>query len=140
MKIAMKLLLTLMLLGQWAVAIAQAPPGDDPEPGAATPPAEAPPDLPAEEDATAGDESADAGTVEVDPADEAAEVVSADAEATVGEPEDAAAEDAAAADDALDGPGALVEEDPAVEATAQEEFDPDEEISEDYPVPLPSDI
>ncbi len=28
----------------------------------------------------------------------------------------------------------------AVEARADEEFDPDEEISEDYPIPLPSDI
>jgi hypothetical protein len=37
-------------------------------------------------------------------------------------------------------PGALIEEDPAIAASAEEEFDPDEEISEDYPVPLPSDI
>lgn len=37
-------------------------------------------------------------------------------------------------------PGALVEEDARVAASAEEEFDPDEEISEDYPVPLPSDI
>lgn len=36
--------------------------------------------------------------------------------------------------------GPLVEEDPAIAASAEEEFDPDEEISEDYPVPLPSDI
>jgi hypothetical protein len=33
-----------------------------------------------------------------------------------------------------------VEEDPGVEASANEEFTPDDEISEDYPVPLPSDI
>jgi hypothetical protein len=39
-----------------------------------------------------------------------------------------------------EGPGALVEEDSAIAASAEEEFDPDEEISEDYPVPLPSDI
>lgn len=37
-------------------------------------------------------------------------------------------------------PGSLVEEDARVAASAEEEFDPDEEISEDYPVPLPSDI
>jgi len=34
----------------------------------------------------------------------------------------------------------LVEEDPDVEARADDVFTPDEEISEDYPVPLPSDI
>jgi hypothetical protein len=34
----------------------------------------------------------------------------------------------------------LVEENPGVEARADEVFTPDEEISEDYPVPLPSDI
>jgi hypothetical protein len=33
-----------------------------------------------------------------------------------------------------------LEPDPEFEATADEEFDPDDEISEDYPVPLPSDI
>jgi hypothetical protein len=46
----------------------------------------------------------------------------------------------AAAQDLPEDPGALVEEDPAIAASAEEEFDPDEEISEDYPVPLPSDI
>ena len=33
-----------------------------------------------------------------------------------------------------------VEEDPAIEASADEEFTPGDEISEDYPIPLPSDI
>ena len=33
-----------------------------------------------------------------------------------------------------------LEEDPFIEATADEVFEPDDEISEDYPVPLPSDI
>ena len=38
-----------------------------------------------------------------------------------------------------------IESDPAIDARAvearpDEEFDPDEEISEDYPIPLPSDI
>lgn len=35
---------------------------------------------------------------------------------------------------------AVVEEDPAIEASADEEFTPGDEISEDYPIPLPSDI
>lgn len=34
----------------------------------------------------------------------------------------------------------IVEEDPSVKASADEVFQPGEEISEDYPVPLPSDI
>ena len=38
------------------------------------------------------------------------------------------------------GPEAVVEEDPAIEASADEEFTPGDEISEDYPIPLPSDI
>ena len=35
---------------------------------------------------------------------------------------------------------AAVEEDPAIEASADEEFTPGDEISEDFPIPLPSDI
>ena len=38
------------------------------------------------------------------------------------------------------GPQAAVEEDPAIEASADEVFTPGDEISEDYPIPLPSDI
>jgi hypothetical protein len=34
----------------------------------------------------------------------------------------------------------VVEEDPFIEASADEVFEPGDEISEDYPVPLPSDI
>jgi hypothetical protein len=33
-----------------------------------------------------------------------------------------------------------VEEDEMISVSAEEEFEPGEEISEDYPVPLPSDI
>ena len=38
------------------------------------------------------------------------------------------------------GPAAAVEENPAIEASAGEVFKPGDEIPEDYPVPLPSDI
>ena len=41
--------------------------------------------------------------------------------------------------DAADVSEAL-EEDPYIEATADEVFEPGDEISEDYPVPLPADI
>jgi len=42
--------------------------------------------------------------------------------------------------DPMAGLESAVEEDAAVQASAEEEFTPDQEISEDYPVPLPSDI
>ena len=45
-----------------------------------------------------------------------------------------------APDQPIEGPAASVEEDPAIEASAQEVFKPGDEIPEDYPVPLPSDI
>jgi hypothetical protein len=44
------------------------------------------------------------------------------------------------ADETMSDPADLVEEDPALEAKADDEFTPEDEISEDYPVPLPSDI
>jgi hypothetical protein len=44
------------------------------------------------------------------------------------------------ADTAESGLEAVVEEDPAIEASADEVFTPGDEISEDYPIPLPSDI
>lgn len=75
-----------------------------------------------------------------DPATEAIDPAAESAASNV--PEEVV--DAAPVDDAADqaagGPAAAVEEDSAIKASAQEEFDPDEEISEDYPVPLPSDI
>ena len=46
----------------------------------------------------------------------------------------------ASSEPAEPGPEAVVEEDPAIEASADEEFTPGDEISEDYPIPLPSDI
>ncbi|MDX1379589.1 MAG: hypothetical protein R3233_00645 [Xanthomonadales bacterium] len=111
-----RLIFILALLGHLAVAGAQAPPVDDPDPADADPSLEAPPE-PAPEDAAR-------------PADDPSQADSAD-------PEPA---DPMLTDDTLAGPAAAVEEDSAIQATAEEEFNPDEEISEDYPVPLPSDI
>jgi hypothetical protein len=71
----------------------------------------------------------DPGTLPAKPTTESAESVV---------PEEAEA--ATPVDDAPGSPADAVEEDSAIKASAQEEFDPDEEISEDYPVPLPSDI
>jgi len=91
------------------------------------------------QDPPAGDAGADASA-----AAEAAAAGSAEGpelqDPEPADPEPAEEAVSAAAQDLPEDPGALVEEDPAIAASAEEEFDPDEEISEDYPVPLPSDI
>lgn len=46
----------------------------------------------------------------------------------------------AAAEALTGGPQASVEEDADIRASADEVFEPEDEIPEDYPVPLPSDI
>jgi hypothetical protein len=69
---------------------------------------------------------------------------SAPAEPATEPGEDAAADEPVATDDQavqeISDLSDLVEEDASVEAKADEEFTPGDEISEDYPVPLPSDI
>jgi hypothetical protein len=60
--------------------------------------------------------------------------------ATAADPAAAPDEAEATIDQAAQDLSDLVEEDSDVEARADEVFTPDEEISEDYPVPLPSDI
>ena len=73
-----------------------------------------------------------------DPATEPCEDSLPDSEAIA----DPAAEDEAGMSDPdfEGGPQAAVEEDSAIEASADEVFTPGDEISEDYPIPLPSDI
>lgn len=106
------------LLGGWALALAQDPPGAassaGPETGSTAQPCVSPGDGTEAEAATGG------GGAEAVPCDEQG--------------------DAATVDDAGSGPEAIVEEDMAIEATADEVFEPGDEISEDYPIPLPSDI
>ena len=82
----------------------------------------------------ASDPDSAAETAPTDPAAEEADIPETDT------PPADAAMDGATETAPGEGPGALVEEDSAIAASAEEEFDPDEEISEDYPVPLPSDI
>lgn len=124
----MKRAVLTVLLGVWAAVDAQAPPGELPAVG----------DAPPEEsvDATAAPEEAldTAAMAEEPAADEPVEEMDASEEPLAdGLPADAPGEFVA-------GPEAAVEENPAVQASAGEEFTPDDEISEDYPVPLPSDI
>lgn len=85
----MNRLLLILLAGAWAVALAQAPPEENPEPGA-----------------EAGESRPGAQEEEI--------------------PDVPVSE--------------LTEAEKAAKAMADEDFKPGDEISEDYPVPLPSDI
>ena len=142
----MKLIVMCLLLGTWAVAIAQAPPGEEQAAGAEAgeqiPPcvsATDAPQSPAGESGQLESQPKDAGNAAV-PCEEQ------DPEATLGAKQDFGimpGEEKLAAEGPGEidaGPESVVEEDPDFEATAEGEFNPDDEISEDYPVPLPSDI
>jgi len=142
MKNPMKVLLTLLLAGILTVAQAQVPPGSDAQSADVAADAAAKANagqvLPAEDEVEAPvqAEFPEEAVVELDP-DE-------DAQAS-GEANEVAGEVAGEASGEEPGeefsdPAAGVEEDATVAASAQDEFNPDEEISEDYPVPLPSDI
>ena len=102
-------LLLLGLLGAWAAAIAQAPPGEERA------------------------EGADAGEPAL-PCVSAGEAILP--KGAHGPPEPGAVPCEEQEPEAAPGE----EQDSGVEASAQEEFTPGEEISEDYPVPLPADI
>ena len=117
-----------LLLGGWAVAVAQAPPDDEPamgaEPGEQILPCVA-----------AGDTAPLEG--------ERVESVPGSVPCEEKDPETAPGEELPPAE-ALAGTEASPETDgeavPIAEASVEEEFTPGDEISEDYPVPLPSDI
>jgi hypothetical protein len=142
----MKRIVMCLLLGIWTVAIAQAPPGEEQAAGAdaeeQVQPCVAASDVP---QAPAGESGPLEGQPIIDgqasvPCEELETDAALDQEqdpgATPGEEQLAAAVPGEIEAD----PEFLEEEDPEFEATADEEFDPDDEISEDYPVPLPSDI
>jgi hypothetical protein len=128
--------LTLLLPLIWAVAIAQAPPGEEPAPaadadGTALPcvPATAAPQAPADK----------SGPLEDQPAGAAPAAVPCEEPAAGAEPGEEPVSASAPGEPAT-GPEAGVGEDPDVEASAEDVFEPGDEISEDYPVPLPADI
>ncbi len=124
----MKRIVVCMLLVGWAVAIAQAPP-DEKQAAGADAGEQDPPCVPiAKTDSPDGEqEEAVADSV---PCEER------DPEATPDEEQPSAETPGEIA--AGPEPGGEHESD--VEASAEEEFNPGDEISEDYPVPLPSDI
>ena len=111
MKTGNRKTLALLLLGIWAAAAAQAPPGEEPAVAAevAETEVQALPCVPADDRPQASDG-------ETGPLDSEAE----DAGQAIEPCEEEVFED--------------------VEASVEEEFKPGDEISEDYPVPLPADM
>ena len=132
----MKRIVMCLLLGNWAVAIAQAPPGEERAAGAdageQVPPCVSATDAPQVSAGASGpleSNPKDAGQASV-PCEEQ------DPEATPGEEQ----RSAEAPGEIVADPETIEEDDSDVEASAEGEFKPGDEISEDYPVPLPSDI
>ena len=125
-----------LLLGAWAVVLAQTPPGEDP--GVA----------PEAEDTVAPCVPAgEAGSPDGEPADEepSAEPCVEPSPETFQEEEPYLGETPAGGEGEVDAleeefGGAIEENNLPTEASVEEEFKPGDEISEDYPVPLPSDI
>jgi hypothetical protein len=132
----MKRLVMTLLLVSGSAAIAQAPPGEEPVAGAEVGDQVLPcvsatdaPQAPADASGPLENQQKDAGQTSV-PCEEQ------DPEAMP----DAEQQSAAASGGTGAGPEAIGEDDFDVEASADGEFKPGDEISEDYPVPLPSDI
>lgn len=132
----MKRIVMCLLLGSWAAAIAQAPPGEERTAGAdageQVPPCVSATDA---QQASAGE----SGLLESQPKDAGQASVPCeeqDPEATPGEEQ----RSAEAPGEIVADPKTNEEDDSDTEASADGEFKPGDEISEDYPVPLPSDI
>jgi hypothetical protein len=132
----MKRIVMCLLLGSWAVAIAQEQPGEEQAAGAdageQVPPCVSATDTPQATAAASGpleSQSKVAGQASV-PCEEQ------DPEATPGEEQRSAETPGEIVAD----PETIEELDSDAETSAEEEFKPGDEISEDYPVPLPSDI
>jgi hypothetical protein len=136
MNTTMRRTLTLLLPLIWAVVIAQAPTDKEPAP-AAEAGGQALPCVPATDAPQAP--AANSGPLEGQP--EGAEPVAVPCEQQAAEAEPGEEQlSTGAAGEIVAGPEATVEEDPDVEASAEDVFEPGDEISEDYPVPLPADI
>lgn len=132
----MKRMILLLLIGAWAVALAQTPSGEEP---GATP--EAPdnvvPCVPTGEAGPSDDEQVDGELAAAPCAEPSPE--------TFPEEEPFLSEESAGLEDETgeieEEFGLEIEENTLpTEASPEEEFKPGDEISEDYPVPLPSDI
>lgn len=142
MKNPMKVMLTLLLAGILTVAQAQVPPGSDAQSADVAADAAAKANagqvLPAEDEVEAPvqAEFPEEAVVELDPDEDAQ--ASGEANEVAGKASGEASGEEPGEE--FSDPAAGVEEDATVAASAQDEFNPDEEISEDYPVPLPSDI
>lgn len=154
----MKRIALILLLGTWLVALAQTPPDEQPD-AAAEAAVPAVPCVPAGESGPLDDEQPDGEATSGAADDEQAEQETAaepcvepspetlpEEEPFLGEVPAATEADAAGMEDDLAGEledefGSAVDENMLpTEASPEEEFTPGDEISEDYPVPLPSDI
>jgi len=128
--------LTLLLLGIWAAAIAQAPPGEEPAAQAEAGEKEVP--------CVPTTDTPQAITGESGPLDSQQEDAGQALEPCKEEgPKTASGEEphsAEAPGEIVAGPEVIAEEDSGAEASVEEVFQPGDEISKDYPVPLPSDI
>jgi hypothetical protein len=135
-----------LLMGIWTAAIAQAPPAEE-RPGGADAEGQVQPCVAATDapQAPAGESGPLEGqTINDEQASVPCEEL--ETESTLAQEQNPGAtpgEERLATDGPGEidaGPESVVEPDPDFEASADEEFNPDDEISEDYPVPLPSDI
>lgn len=137
----MKHFMFLLLLGVWALAAAQTPPAEDSDAAgevldtAVTCVTDAEAD-PLAEGQEEGDQEEGEGSSE--PCVEPSPETYPEEEPFISEASGDTEEDAVALDEELE--SEIDENDLPTEASVEEEFQPGDEISEDFPVPLPSDI
>ena len=132
----MKQLAIFLLIAAWAVALAQVPPDGQPREASAVPDTTVP-CVPAGEASPPEDKQ-----VNVDPASkpcvEPSPETFPEEEPFLGEDPDGMEDDPEGFEEEF---GGVIDENALpTEASPEEEFKPGDEISEDYPVPLPSDI
>jgi hypothetical protein len=132
----MKRMILLLLIGAWAVVLAQTPSGE--EPGAAPDaPENAVPCVPTGEAGSPDDEQVD-GESAAEPCLEPSPETFPEEEPFLSEESTGVEDETGEIEEEF---GSVIEENSLpTEASPEEEFKPDDEISEDYPVPLPSDI
>ena len=132
----MKRMILLLLIGAWAVALAQTPSGEEPG-AAAEAPENAVPCVPIDEAAQPDDEQVD-GESAAAPCAEPSPETFPEEEPFLSEESTGMADETGEIEEEF---GSAIEENNLpTEASPEEEFKPGDEISEDYPVPLPSDI
>lgn len=142
----MKRIAVFLLMGVWALAIAQTPPGDEPADAIG----QAVPCVSTGEAGVTGDEEEDTGLPSEPCVEPDLETVPDGDQLSAQAPAETV-DDAMGIEAEVDGvidennlptevDGVIEENILPTEASVEEEFKPGDEISEDYPVPLPADI